>query len=257
MKKNKFLTVLMAVTLLSGTGTAVSQMSTQPVMAASKKGSKVALISARNAALYQVRFNKSLTKVAKVVAVKKGKHRLAINANKAPVYFSFKYKGVKYYFLGHNVNAAIRASQARRMNKKAIPTYRKSKLYKAIRRSVNYAAKKQEWKAKLQAAMPKTYTGKTNDNSVYYSVSNNKLNAAKDTLAIGTPLTVVYSLSLNNNASLYYAVVNGKTVFIPAEKVTLDDASAKVLTFSEFKQAEKNYENVRAQARKELGVSAK
>ena len=111
---------------------------------------------------------------------------------------------------------------------------------------------------------PKSFTGKTNTEAMYFPVENEKPSSqpASDKLAMGTSLTIIYKMTgalKTNDGSIdaYIALDkdNNKTIIIPANEVSLDNGSASdVLTQDQYTAANKNYEDIYAQAKKALGI---
>lgn len=278
MKKNRLFTALAAVALLTGSGVglvennqnvATVQAATKKSKKSSKKAAKVARVRVkRGAALYQIRFNRQGTKVTKIVPLREKGRKQALRGGSFPGIWSAKYKGVKYYYIGNAGNQywAVRARDAKVTTKKKVPTitaFVKANQAKANAKVAARKALQKSWQAKLDAARPKVYTGKTNAKAPYYYQTSDK-KTAQGSLDIGTSLNILYKRQLSGqNASGQqikfdaYAVLSsdGKSIWlVPTQYVSLDNSNAQVPDITTYENSVKNYNSIYAQAKKALGI---
>lgn len=280
MKKNRLFTALAAVALLAGSGVGLveNNQNVATVQAATKKGKKSSKKAAsvarvrvkRGAALYQIKFNRQGTQVTKIVPLREKGRRQALRGGSFPGVWSAKYKGVKYYYIGNDGNKfwAVRARDAKVTTKKRVPTitaYVKKNVAKANAKVAARKALQKSWQAKLDAASPKIYTGKTNAKTPYfYPTSGNKF--ANGSLDIGTSLSIAYKTQLTGTDSNgqkhnydVYAVAgnNNQTWYVPVQAVSLDKGSASdIPTLEQYQKSVKNYNTILAQAKKALGIKS-
>lgn len=278
MKKNRLFTALAAVALLAGSGVGLveNNQNVATVQAATKKGKKSSKKAAsvakvrvkRGAALYQIKFNRQGTKVTRIIPLREKGRRQALRGGSFPGVWSAKYKGVKYYYIGNDGNKfwAVRARDAKVTTKKKVPTitaYVKNNVAKANAKVAARKALQKSWQAKLDAARPKIFTGKTNAKTIYYQpTSNKKLN--NGSLDIGTSLNILYKTQLsgtNNNGQTIkidvYATIgsDGKTMWlVPIQSVSLDNSKDQIPDQTTYQNAINNYEKIRTQAYKALGI---
>lgn len=247
MKKNKLFTAVAAIALLGSTGVGLVANNAPVAQAATKKSkkskstvsSKYPVITIKKGAvLYKVTVNKTSGKITKVTNSK----RIFVSATKVNAIYSTKYKKTNYYLIDSGY--AVKTSYAKVTGKKKVPTL--TSLTKAAKAKAAAAQKKvkdtiDQWNSKITAAAPQTYTGKVNTAANYltYNDSTKKWSVASDTLASGTPVTVLFTIDLtsSNGSTIpgYYAVTSNNTaVLLEQTDVTLDDANAQVLDQSTY-----------------------
>lgn len=269
MKKNKLFTVLAAVALLGSTGASLVESNAPVVQAAKKSKKKVKkskkktakyayVRTKRNAYVYKVTINKRGDKISRVSNYKrKGKKQVFKSGLKFVPQFSFKYKKTNYYYLGSNL--AVRSRDVKRLNKKSIPTLTSLvKKAKAARK-----AKVDNWNKKINEAAPKGYGATIKEDTQYYvyNDSSKKFELSSDKLTKGSEIVVLYKQDVPNkdNSSTipFYFAMNtaNKKMLIPVEEVTLKNSSASVPDENAFSTAYKNYTDIIAAAKKDLGIT--
>lgn len=269
MKKNKLFTALAAIALFTSAGAVVESNNFSTTVSAAKKATTAKVRVKSGARLYRITFNKKGTKVLRIKPlVSKGRAQ-ALRGGTFNAIWSKKYKGVNYYYIGNSGNTAwaVRTKDAKVMGKKKIPTitaYVKTNVAKANAKKTARQALQKEWQDKLDAAKPKTFTGKTNTEATYFPQGQNNQfsnQPASDKLPLGTNLNIMCKAegktSDGNSIDMYiaYDKDNNKMVIVPASQVSLDSGSASdVLTQDQYTAANKNYESVYAQAKKALGI---
>ena len=269
MKKNKLFTALAAIALFTSASAVVESNNFSMTVSAAKKATTAKVKVKRGARLYRITFNKKGTKVLRITQLKSKGRAQALKGGTFNAIWSDKYKGVNYYYIGNSGNQAwaVRTRDAKVIGKKKIPTinaFVKANVAKANAKKAARQALQKEWQDKLDAAKPKSFTGKTNTEAMYFPVENEKPSSqpASDKLAMGTSLTIIYKMTgalKTNDGSIdaYIALDkdNNKTIIIPANEVSLDNGSASdVLTQDQYTAANKNYEDIYAQAKKALGI---
>lgn len=264
MKKRKLFTVLAAAALLTSTGVSLAETTTPTVQAATKstkKNYKNPTVSVKKGArLYKITFNKKGTAVSKIVPMKKNGRQLTMKAVKMTASWSTKYKGVNYYYLGGNY--AIRTKDAKVISKKKVPTLTSLMKQSRDKAVAAYKKKAADWQSKIDAAKPKTYTGKVTTASIYFNMdtSTGKGSKADSEMPVGTTLTILFKddnaiRSNNQKVTAYYAMTSDKKyILIPASAVTLDDPNAAVLTSEQYSASNKNANDLYEQAKKDLNI---
>lgn len=278
MKKNKLFTALAAITMLTSAGAVVGSNNVNTTVMAAKKSTTAKVRVKSGAPLYNITFNKKGTKVTKVSPLKTKGRAQALRGDTFNAIWSKKYKGVNYYYIGNNGSQswAVRTKDAKVIGKKKVPTI--TAFVKANKAKYAKAAAKQkakvdqrkalakQWQDKIDAARPKTFTGKVNTEvpSTGYGVvgSDGKTQTPTESLSMGTKVTVIYKMTglfKRGSESIdgYVARDNddNKTIIIPTSAISLDNGSVSdVLTSDQYQAANKNVENLYNQAKKALGI---
>lgn len=275
MKKNKLFTVLAAITLFTSTSVIVENNNFNTTVLAAKKTTTAKVKVKSGARLYHITFNKKGTKVIRINLLKNKGRVQALRGGTFNAIWSNKYKGTNYYYIGNNGKTAwaVRTKDAKVIGKKRVPTIttfvklNKAKAAKAqAKQKAKVDARKalaKQWQDKIDAAKPKSFTGKVNTETIYGTVgSDNKIQQANDKLSMGTNLTIIYKINdvfkgSSNNSNGYIAYDNDdkKTVLVPAAAVSLDNGSdADVLTQDQYSTAQKNVDSLYQQAKKALNI---
>lgn len=277
MKKNKLFAALAAITMLTSAGAVVGSNNVNTTVMAAKKSTTAKVRVKSGAPLYNITFNKKGTKVTKISPLKSRGRAQALRGGTFNAIWSKKYKGVNYYYIGNSGSQswAVRTRDAKIIGKKKVPTI--NAFVKANKAKYAKAAAKQkakvnqrkalakQWQDKIDAARPKTYTGKINAEvpSNAYAVANDqKFQAATENLSMGTKVTVIYKQEgafKRGSESIDGLVArdndDNKLILIPSSYISLDSGSVSdVLTSDQYSAANKNVENIYQQAKKALGI---